>query len=201
MRITISKVNVMRKIAAATLLAALFFFAACTEKKEQQEETQGQEVSKEEIKITKGTVQEAAPEAEHKGMSKSYYYMYDKKEGEGALSFSGAEETFTPVEAAKRVRSPYEHVQIDLLKKKLSKNFIQKCSACHDDYANGVIGPSLLGRDGEFIYKRLLEYRSQEKVNVLMKDLVNKMDEKELRSLAEEIAEFNKEIRALRKEQ
>ncbi len=44
----------------------------------------------------------------------------------------------------------------------------------------------------------MIAYKKRKKVNVLMKDLVNKMSEKELKALAKEIADFNQKIRKLR---
>jgi cytochrome c553 len=103
------------------------------------------------------------------------------------------------LDAYLNIRSPYERVQIELMIHKLSKDFRIKCSPCHDDYANGVIGPSLLGRDGKFIYGRLMAFKTGEKKNVLMKQLVEMNDEKTLQAIANEIAEFNKQIQEMRK--
>ena len=75
-----------------------------------------------------------------------------------------------------------------------------KCSACHDDYANGIIGPSLLKKDGDYIYEQMIKYRNDPTKNILMYDLVKNMPEDELKSLAHEVAEFNKEIRAIKGE-
>lgn len=91
--------------------------------------------------------------------------------------------------------TPYASIHKSLLSKRLSKNFIVKCSACHDDYANGVIGPPLLTKTGDEVYEMIVRYKTEKEVNVLMKRLVQKMDDKEIRDLANEIAQFNKEIR------
>jgi len=96
------------------------------------------------------------------------------------------------------VRSPYEDVQISLLTQKLSKHFRIKCSACHDDYANGIIGPSLLTRDADFIYQRISEFKNGTKSNPLMTDLINMMSDEEIREIADEIYEFNKTIKEMR---
>jgi cytochrome c553 len=93
------------------------------------------------------------------------------------------------------IRNNYENLNAKLLAQKLSKNYIVKCSACHDDYANGVVGPSLLTKSSDDIYNMIEEYRRKTKVNELMKYLVSQMDDAEIRALADEIAEFNKEIR------
>ena len=74
-----------------------------------------------------------------------------------------------------------------------------KCSACHDDYANGVIGPSLLGKSSDEIFNNIADFKSGKKSNVLMDDLINMMSEDEIRTLADEIYNFNEKIKELRK--
>ena len=74
-----------------------------------------------------------------------------------------------------------------------------KCSACHDDYANGVIGPSLLGKSSDEIFSAIDDFKSGKKSNVLMDDLIKMMNDDEIRALADEIYSFNEEIKALRK--
>jgi cytochrome c553 len=95
------------------------------------------------------------------------------------------------------IRNNYEKVSKELLSKKLSKNYFLKCSSCHDDYANGVIGPSLLTKTSDEIFDMIKAYKSDTKDNVLMRYLVSQMDDKEIRSLANEISEFNKEVREM----
>lgn len=80
------------------------------------------------------------------------------------------------------------------MSKSLSKNYIVKCSACHDDYANGVVGPSLIEKSEKEISDMIKAYRAKTKVNELMKYLVSQMDDKEIESLAKEISNLNKEI-------
>ena len=99
------------------------------------------------------------------------------------------------IDANMHVRSPYEEVKISMMVKRLSKDFIVKCSACHNDYANGIIGPSLLNKDADFIFNSIMKFKSDKNANVLMTDLVNQMDKKEIKKLANEIYEFNKQIR------
>ena len=102
------------------------------------------------------------------------------------------------IDANMQVRSPYEQVQISMLVKKLSKDFIVKCSACHNDYANGIIGPSLLNKDSEFIFNSIIKFKTDKNANILMTELVNKMEDSQIRKLADEISEFNKQIRELK---
>jgi len=139
-----------------------------------------------------------------KSQSKSYYYDYNVKSAYDENSRPANEDASvrtkprTSVEANMNVRSPYEKVKVSMLVKKLSKEFIVKCSACHNDYANGIIGPSLLGKDTEYIYNKIAAYKTGKESNVLMNDLVNMMDDKEIKKLAQEIYEFNKEIKEMR---
>jgi cytochrome c553 len=95
------------------------------------------------------------------------------------------------------VRSPYEKIKVSLLVKQLSKEFIVKCSACHNDYANGIIGPSLLNKDADFIYNRIIKFKSDKNANVLMTDLVKQMSNEDVSKLANEIFEFNKQIKEM----
>ena len=93
------------------------------------------------------------------------------------------------------VRSPLQSINLKLIKGQLSKDFIVKCSACHDDYANGIIGPSLLNKTSDQIYDMIAAYKSKQKANPLMKDLVRGMDDAQIRALANEISEFNEQFR------
>ena len=135
----------------------------------------------------------------------SYYFDYDIK-SKYALNSKPAnsdasvrERPRTALDANIHVRSPYEKVQISMLVKSLSKNFIVKCSACHNDYANGVIGPSLLSKSSDFIYEKIKKFKNDKNANVLMSDLVSNMDDKEIREIADEIFKFNTEINEMRK--
>jgi len=140
-----------------------------------------------------------------KAQSKSYYYDYNIKSEYDENAKPANEDAGirakprTTIDANINVRSPYEKVQISLLVRKLSKKFIVKCSACHNDYANGIIGPSLLGKTSQEIFDAIAAFKSGEKKNVLMTDLINMMDENEIRTLADEIYEFNEEIKEARK--
>jgi cytochrome c553 len=135
----------------------------------------------------------------------SYYYDYQVNSEFNSSSQPANEDAAmrtkprTSIEANMNVRSPYENVQISLLVKKLSMNFIVKCSACHDDYANGVIGPSLLDRDSDYIFNAINDFKTGKKSNVLMNDLIKMMSSEEIRTLADEIYAFNQKIKELRK--
>jgi len=104
----------------------------------------------------------------------------------------------TILDANLHIRSPYENIKVSILVNKLSKKFIVRCSACHSDYANGIIGPSLLGKDADYIYNKIADFKSGKKKNPLMNDLINMMSEKEIRDMAQEIYQFNNELNKMR---
>jgi cytochrome c553 len=182
----------------------------------------GEDKSQEQATIAKAVSTDATPEIEvvanenakeikvkekktDKAQSKSYYYDYNIKSEYDENAKPANEDAGvrakprTAIDANMNIRSPYEEVQISLLVRKLSKKFIVKCSACHNDYANGVIGPSLLGKNSNEIFDAIAAFKSGEKKNVLMTDLINMMDEAEIRTLADEIYEFNQKIEEARK--
>jgi len=135
-------------------------------------------------------------EEKEKIKDKSYYYSYSDKNKEN--SFTKEAKSYTKIDANMRVRTPYEKVRISMLVNSLSKNFIIKCSACHNNYANGIIGPSLLHKDEKEIFATIMKYRKDEKQNVLMNELVKNMSEEEIKNIANEIAVFNEKIRELK---
>jgi cytochrome c553 len=53
----------------------------------------------------------------------------------------------------------------------------------------------LLSKTSDDVFKMITAYKTGTKKNVLMKELVQNMPEKEIKELAEEIAKFNKEVR------
>jgi len=148
------------------------------------------------IKVTKGAVDTTVKEAPSKENSGQFYYSYNKEKN--ATYNSEDTKTRTTIDAYLNIRSPYERVRITMMIQRLSKDYVIKCSPCHDDYANGVIGPSLLDKNGTFIYDRIQAFKTGEKDNPLMKELVSQIDTT-LKALADEIANFNKEIRKMRR--
>jgi cytochrome c553 len=164
-------------------MAAIVLLVGCNEKKELQESTEAGD-----IKVIPNAL-----EVQNNDILTSYDMDGNKKI---SLSISGEESTLTRrLGAIVSVRSGYDKVQKELLSKRLSKNYFLKCSACHDDYANGVIGPSLLTKNSDEIFDMIKAYQLNVKNNVLMRYLVTQMEDSEIRSLSDEIASFNKEIR------
>jgi len=180
--------NITIIVVTAVLISV---FTGCNDK-----EKQSKSESIQQIKVTKNAVKKNNENKKNEENSGQFYYSYNK---EKKSSTEETQKRRTTLDAYLNIRSPYERVRVEMLINRLSRDFIVKCSPCHDDYANGIIGPSLLDKDGDFIYKRLMAFKSGEKKNVLMKQLVNQIDDAKLKSIAEEISKFNKQIRKMRK--
>lgn len=90
--------------------------------------------------------------------------------------------------------NPYGSLKWKLLGKRLSKDFILYCSACHDDYGNGVVGPSLIDKNAKEVLQSMNDYLNDPDANALMTELVQKMSDEKKQFIAEDIARFNKEI-------
>ena len=135
---------------------------------------------------------------------KSYYLDYGVKSGYAKNSSPANKDASvrvkprTNIDANLHVRSPYENITVSMMVNKLSKKFIVKCSACHSDYANGVIGPSLLGKDADYIYGKIMKFKKDKTLNVLMSGLVENMNEEEIHEMANEVYRFNLEINKMR---
>jgi len=181
------------KMWALSLGASLLFLAGCGEEKPKSET---KEANAKGIVVTEGAVKALKKEDNSKENSGQFYYSYNK---EKKTAEKEEPKVRTTLDAYLHIRSPYERIQITLMIKKLSRDFIVRCSPCHDDYANGVIGPSLLGKDGNYIYQHLIDFKTGKKKNVLMKELVSQIDDAKLKSIANEIAAFNEQIQQLRK--
>lgn len=136
---------------------------------------------------------------------KTYYYDYNIKSGYDQNAQPANEDASvrikprTAIDAQVHIRSPYEKIKVSLLVRKLSKKFIVKCSACHNDYANGVIGPSLLNKTSDEILKSITDFKDGTKSNPLMTDLINLMSDDEIKEIAGEIYNFNEEIKKMGK--
>jgi len=134
----------------------------------------------------------------------TFYYDYDVKSAYDQNAQPANKDASvrvkprTAIEANMNIRSPYEEVHIGLLVGELSKHFRVKCSACHSDYANGVVGPSLLGKSSDDIFNTIADFKSGKKSNPLMDGLIDHMSDKEIRELADEIYAFNQKIKEMR---
>jgi len=190
----------MKKLYFAVSFALIISFNACSDnaqdkaKKQTVQETSSNTPNIEIVQNSDAKAVKVKRKVTENTEGNSYYYDYGRKNNSAAKARSR-----TKIDANLNVRSPYEEIQVSMLVKKLSKNFIVRCSPCHNDYANGIIGPSLLGRDANYIYSKIQEFKSGKKSNPLMRDLIKMMSDTEIKNMADEIYSFNKEIKAMRK--
>lgn len=174
----------MRKIVILSAFALLFL--ACEKSEQKLEENSSENLGK--ITIKKG---------DENVNSQDFWVNYDIY-GNKLINFSPNNEqnaTTKALGAVALTKPPLQSINKALLRGNLSKNFILKCSACHDDYANGIIGPSLLDKSSDEIYAAIIAYKNKSKKNVLMADLIKNMNEAEIKGFAEEIATFNKQFK------
>ena len=121
-------------------------------------------------------------------MSKEDKFRTFDVRGESIIKYAPEGAEITPevknVQVNVAVRNtPYGHIQ----------EFIVACSACHDDYANGVIGPSLIDKNEKEVLDMMVKYNQDPNANVLMTTLVERMTDKEKAFIAKDIARFNYE--------
>ena len=184
----------MRKMVQMALATVLIVgFAGCGDKEKKETRAAAKPTA---IKVTEGAVEKVEETNRSKGDSGQFYYSYNQAKKEAPVA---EQKHRTTLDAYLHIRSPYERIKIELMIKKLSKDFIVRCSPCHDDYANGVIGPSLLDKNGTYIYRQLIDFKTGKRKNVLMKELVNQIDDAKLKHIADEIAAFNQQIQKYRR--
>ncbi len=188
--------------------AVILLISGCSDKKEEEQKPvvkKSVEQAPLKIEVEKNENSKEIKVVEKKtkkNENETYYFNYNGVESKYDPNSQPANEDAgvriaprTQIDANLHVRSPYEKVKVSLLVKQLSKDFIVKCSACHNDYANGIIGPSLLDKDADFIFNSIMKFKGNKDANVLMTGLVNQMEEAEIKKIANEIFEFNKQIR------
>jgi len=78
---------------------------------------------------------------------------------------------------------------------KVSPLYKQKCSSCHGVNGGGIIGPKLIGKSAEDVYKNLTDFKSGKRKNYVMYGLLSKMDEAQLKSLSDEIGSFEQKLK------
>lgn len=174
-------------------LIILIFLSGCEKKEEVKQTTK----SANEATTQSITVVHNATQIE----KENAFVTYDINGNKVVNIAPDGEENATTKEigALATIRSSYEAVNANLVSMNLSKNYIVKCSSCHDDFANGVVGPSLLHKSASEIADKIKAYKNLTQVNVLMKYLVSQMDDAEIEALANEIAQLNKEISEAKK--
>ena len=181
------------------LSMALFLLSGCGDSHKKSESNLKEVQNSQEIVVTEGAVKALKKSDDSKENSGQFYYSYNKKNSKEDGSYnSETSKVRTKLDAYRDIRSPYERVQITLMIKQLSPDYRLLCSACHDDYANGVVGPALLDKNATFIFKQINAFKTGERKNPLMKQLVNRIGEERLKAIAKEIERFNKEIKEMR---
>ncbi len=203
----IKKVKTMdKKVIFVSMVTVLLVFSGCGSKEKKDENSSKNVTNKiiSKIKITKNVVKKDKTKEISKENSGQFYYSYNKegksKEAKEIDKYNKeSSKQRTTIDAYLGIKNPYEKVKINMLIKRPSRDYIIKCSPCHNNYANGVIGPSLLGKDKKFIYQRIIDFKTGKKKNVLMKELVEQISDKKLQKIAGEIETFNKQIEKMRK--
>ncbi len=190
--------------------AVVILLCSCSKKEEEKEvkNTKVEEQAPLQIEVEKNENAKEIKVAQKdtkKKENETYYFSYNGVKSEYDPNAKPANDDASvrvkprsEIDANLHIRSPYEKVKISMMVKRLSKKFIVKCSACHNDYANGIIGPSLLDKDADFIFSSIMKFKSDKNANVLMSGLVNQMEEEEIKELSDEIYEFNKQIREVK---
>ena len=78
----------------------------------------------------------------------------------------------------------------------VSQAYKSKCSSCHGVNGSGIqngkklMGPKLFGQSADEIFTKLVDFKAGRKENMIMKGLLIKLSEEDLRTLADEIGEF-----------
>ena len=83
---------------------------------------------------------------------------------------------------------------------KVSPLYKQKCSSCHGVNGEGIIGPRLIGKSSQEVYQALTDFKSGKRKNYVMYGLLSKMDDKQLKQLADEIGSFKQKLEAATKQ-
>jgi cytochrome c553 len=86
---------------------------------------------------------------------------------------------------------------------KVSDEYKSKCSSCHGadgsgmQYGKKLMGPKLFGQTAEALYKKLDDFKSGRKENIVMRGLLIHLSQDDLKRLANEIGEFPARKKAL----
>jgi cytochrome c553 len=79
---------------------------------------------------------------------------------------------------------------------KVTNEYKSKCASCHgvngSGFQNGkkMMGPPLFGQSEEKLYKDLADFKAGRKENMIMKGLLIRLNDDDLKRLAKEIGEF-----------
>jgi cytochrome c553 len=196
-----------KKIFYISSILAIVLFTACSDdKKTSEPKSIAKEATASGIEIVNNNHAKDIKVGlkDHNGTDNKYYFNYGVKSAYDQNAQPANDDASvrirprTAVQANMNIRSPYEKLRVSMITNTLSKKFIVKCSACHNNYANGVIGPSILGRDSDYIFNKIADFKNGKKSNPLMNDLIKMMDDKEIREIADEIYQFNLKLNKAR---
>ena len=87
----------------------------------------------------------------------------------------------------------------------VSNEYKSKCSSCHGVDGSGMqngkrlMGPKLIGQEESKIYKDLIDFKTGQKENLIMKGLLIHLEDEDLKRFAKEIAGFKVKQEALNK--
>ena len=87
----------------------------------------------------------------------------------------------------------------------VSNEYKSKCSSCHGVDGSGMqngkrlMGPKLIGQEESKIYKDLIDFKTGQKENLIMKGLLIHLEDEDLKRFAKEIAGFKDKKEALNK--
>jgi cytochrome c553 len=87
---------------------------------------------------------------------------------------------------------------------KVSDEYKSKCASCHGvdgsgmQYGKKLMGPKLFGQSADTLYKKLDDFKSGRKENMVMKGLLMHMTKEDLRRFADEIGEFPARAKAVK---
>jgi len=98
-------------------------------------------------------------------------------------------------EVAKKLKALKERAG-NVMAFKVSPLYKQKCSSCHGVNGEGIIGPKLIGMSSEQVLQALHDFKSGKRKNYVMYGLLSKMDEEQLKALADEIGTFQQKLEA-----
>ncbi len=78
----------------------------------------------------------------------------------------------------------------------VSQEYKSKCSSCHgvngSGFQNGkaMMGPKIYGQSAEKLYTDLVDFKAGRKENMIMRGLLLKLSEEDLKRIADEIGDF-----------
>jgi cytochrome c553 len=84
----------------------------------------------------------------------------------------------------------------------VSQAYKSKCASCHGVNGSGIqngrklMGPKLFGQSADEIFTKLVDFKAGRKENMIMKGLLIKLNEEDLRTFADEIGEFPAKAKA-----